>query len=194
MNKILNNDIKILLDAFKYTSNIIVEITNKLNDFENKIKKIENNISKIANCVMELKSKINYIEKLNNNSKLKIDSKNIPNKVILHNNIELDKNKDNCEKVNDKITENIIKDKNKINNLIESILKKKKTLDNIMENNKDKSLLTDYIIDETNTIVDEKTSKEINEKTINETNTIINTNSNNNLKNIRKKRNFAKRF
>ena len=86
MSKILDNDIKILLDAFKYTSNIIVEITNKLNDYDNKIKKIENNISKIANCVMELKSKINHIEKININYKLKIDSKNTPNKVILDNN------------------------------------------------------------------------------------------------------------
>ena len=42
-----NNEIKILIDALKYTSNIIVDLTNKLTLQEEKISILENKINKI---------------------------------------------------------------------------------------------------------------------------------------------------
>ena len=75
MNKSENNNLKILIDALKYTSNIIVDLTNKLNDQENKIDKIENKINKIENLIIILKnenvesnSKINFNKNSNVNN------------------------------------------------------------------------------------------------------------------------------
>lgn len=222
MNKSENNDFKILIDALKYTSNIIVDLTNKLNEQENKINKIENSINIIKKEYIELNSK-NILTTHNNTINLNTNTNSLAEKQILKN-IKNKENDTECEqiatyllsknndsndydKINDKLKNNIFQDKNKINKLINSIVKKKNSLNEIIENNKEKSLLTEYNFNEIDyeqkdnfseekekSIVQKFDNSNTNINTNANTNTNVNTNTNENLKNIRKKSNFARRF
>jgi hypothetical protein len=145
MNSNDGEDFKILIDALKYTSNIIVNITNKLSEQDEKIERLENNLNKlykIYNNDVSIKNNKELdvqIEKIKDNdtdmasfivekTKNKTDVKNNNYGVNRENNFE----------------KKIPKDRNKIDKLINSIVKRKKTLTDIIENNKEKSLLTDY--------------------------------------------------
>lgn len=198
MNKTENNDLKILIDALKYTSNIIVDLTNKLNEQENKINKIENLITILKKEYIELNSKISLIQNNNTNnlnSTLLVEKPIIKNERNIENDTEceqiatylLSKNNDSDDynKINNKLKDSIFKDKNKINKLINSIVKKKNSLNDIIENNKEKSLLTEYNLNEINyeqkyNFYEEK-EKNIEKSNINtdaNTNTNVNTNLN----------------
>ena len=216
MSKLENIDTKILIDALKYTSNIIVDITNKLSEQENKINKLENATIKIQKYLTELNHKINQsgeLTQINNKNQKQISSynkitSNHNNKITLENDTECEKiasflleknnnDSDELDRVNSKLKENIFKDKNKIDKLINSIVKKKNSLETILENKKEKSLLTDYNIEETNLDSEDKINNELDYNTNTNGNTNINDNTNdntNNLKNIRRKSNFARRL
>lgn len=159
-----NNEIKILIDALKYTSNIIVDLTNKLGLQEEKITILENKINKIQKVSMEnnLKLKTIDIEKLNkilsheqkNNFKDPNNSDEISQYIFEKN----DKNGQNGYnghnghngKTNksEQITQNklscIAGDKNKIDKLIGSIVKRKNDLNQFANENKEKDIIIEY--------------------------------------------------
>lgn len=157
-----NNDLKILIDALKYTSNLIVDITDKLTEQDKKIDKLEKTIISIQNTLRTLNtiqnsntSKINA--KLNhkhNEEELKsfiIEKKNTQSK-----NVNNDINTNNTNYTNNTkigqseiyLGENNFENKNRIDKLISSIVKKKKMLNDEINDEKnllgEKSLLTDY--------------------------------------------------
>jgi hypothetical protein len=108
-----NNETKILIDALKYTSNIIVDLTNKLTLQEEKINILENKLNKIQKVSMENNFKLKTIDfdKLNlvlKSSSKKISSKNIQNK---NNN-----DSDNSDNMSEYIIEKNITNKNYQNN------------------------------------------------------------------------------
>jgi len=57
-----NYEIKILIDALKYTSNIVVDLTNKLTAQEEKINILENKLNKIQKMSMENNLKLKTID------------------------------------------------------------------------------------------------------------------------------------
>ena len=57
-----NNEIKILIDALKYTSSIIIDLTNKLTIQEEKINILENKLNKTQKMTMENNLKIKTID------------------------------------------------------------------------------------------------------------------------------------
>lgn len=138
-----NNEIKILIDALKYTSNIIVDLTNKLTLQEEKISILENKINKIQKVTME------------NNLKLKTIDFDILNKILLSKknnfNDDLDEISNYIVEKNEKNNKQehttqsnqqnklsgIIGDKNKIDKLIGSIVKRKNDLNQLINENKD---------------------------------------------------------
>ena len=191
MSTLENNDLKILIDALKYTSNIVVSLTDKLAEQDKKINKLENTISKIKSIIVELNLKINektQKSKINNNSDNEKISSFIINKLS-NNNIN-----NNNNILNDK--NNILKDKNKIDKLINNIIKKKHIIE---ENNKEKSLLTDYNItnNNQNTKSNTKTNIDFTVKTAITNNNDDKDNNNKNLsklQNIRRKTNFIRKF
>jgi len=199
MSTLENNDLKILIDALKYTSNIVVSLTDKLAEQDKKINKLENTISKIKSIIVELNLKINektQKSKINNNSDNEKISSFIINKLS-NNNIN-----NNNNILNDK--NNILKDKNKIDKLINNIIKKKHIIE---ENNKEKSLLTDYNItnNNQNTKSNTKTNIDFTVKTAITNNNDDKDNNNNDdkdnnnknlskLQNIRRKTNFIRKF
>ena len=233
-----SDEFKVLIDALKYTSNIIVNITNKLSEQDEKINKLENTINKIYKIITSEESKIDIFmdkknlsnsdikkfKKFNNNitedySDNELDSFILEKKNINTKNIKT-KNTDikniNTKNINTKnIDSSIFKEKNKIDKLITSIIKRKKILSDIMENNKEKSLLTEHNIINSNSL-NEINNKIITEPTIEfsintaktschvDTKTASNINKEDEpkeeinkidiLKHIRKKTNFAKRF
>lgn len=214
-------DLKILIDALKYTSNIIVNITNKLTEQDEKIKKIEDNLNKLYIMLnnTSLKKNLeldNQIEKIKQNDLTTFIIEKTKDKTEIINSLN------NIAKTN-KYESKIPKDRNKIDKLINSIVKRKKILSDIIENNNEKSLLTDY-----NTVIgindnesDEEIINRIGDFNSQNTNTNINftiktsksdgsniqsglkkedeeeinkTGDTNVLKTIRKRSNFAKRF
>jgi hypothetical protein len=160
-----SNEIKILIDALKYTSNIIVDLTNKLTIQEEKINILENKLNKIQKMSMENNLKLKTIDydKLNmilkshdkyiNNKKHNIndelensnDSGNVSEYIIEKKNI----NNTNNNKTNKNIQNNLgdknnlqniepkdkDKDKDKIDKLIGSIVKRKNLLNEMINNN-----------------------------------------------------------
>lgn len=141
-----NNEIKILIDALKYTSNIIVDLTNKLTLQEEKISILENKINKIQKATME------------NNLKLKTIDFDMLNKILLSKKNNFN---DNSDEISNYIVEKkekneknnkqehttqsnqqnklsgISGDKNKIDKLIGSIVKRKNDLNQLINENKD---------------------------------------------------------
>jgi hypothetical protein len=147
----MNNDNeKILIDALKYTSDIILNLTDKLEKQEERIFHLE----KIVNSLELNKQVLNNEDTLFDNYLLK-DDNSFGNKK--NNKIEIE-NKDN----NDKI---------KIDMLIGSIIKKKNSYENIVDENN----LNNNIVN--------------NEKVYN--NTLV---LEQQLKQIRRKKNFARKF
>ena len=168
-----NNEIKILIDALKYTSNIIVDMTNKLTTQEEKINILENKLNKIQKISMEnnLKLKTIDFDKLNeilkssnkqfiiNKKKNNHDNnsdeiaeyiieKNTSNKICKTNNTNTNVNICNENEIHTQ--QNMLdeepkdKDKNKIDKLIGSIVKRKNILNQMINDNKEKSILTEY--------------------------------------------------
>lgn len=157
-----NNEIKILIDALKYTSNIIVDLTNKLTSQEEKITILENKINKIQKKSMEnnLILKTIDIEKLN--EILLLDKKNnFKNNNIVNNNDDRsdeitqyivnknDKNDKNNKNNKQEYTtqsnqqnklSGIAGDKNKIDKLIGSIVKRKNDLSQLINENKEQNI------------------------------------------------------
>lgn len=213
-----SDEFKVLIDALKYTSNIIVNITNKLAEQDEKINKLENTINKIhKNFIKGEESKIDTFMDKHNLSNIDIKKfKKFNNNITEdYSENELDsfilEKKKNIDIKN--IDSSIFKEKNKIDKLITSIIKRKKILSNIMENNKEKSLLTEHNIINSNSL-DKINNKIITEPTIEfsintaktschvdtkiasnkEDDTKEEINKIDMLKHIRKKTNFAKRF
>ncbi len=219
-----NDDLKMLIDALKYTSNVIVDITEKMSEQDMRINKLENNVRRLEITNKELVSKLNAknSQQFNDLVSKKIvnkDDEDLSTYIIEKKKIEKNICDSNIKNnVNEQISneiylgDNNFEGKNKIDKLIKSIINKKKNLDEC-GNNKEKSLLTDYNQSQANSQID-FTVKTANDTTntniskIQTTNTNTNTNTNaetninmqnmkdtiNTLKQIRKKTNFAKRF
>ena len=167
-----NNEIKILIDALKYTSNIIVDLTNKLTVQEEKINILENKLNKIQKISLDNNFKLKTIDfdKLNeilksyehcrdhknNNGNFDISDeiseyvieKNINNKTNKINNNDFHTNNPINLSNKNNIQSNILveepKDKNKIDKLIGSIVKRKNLLNQMINDNKEKNVLTGY--------------------------------------------------
>ena len=211
-----SDEFKVLIDALKYTSNIIVNITNKLAEQDEKINKLENTINKIHKNFIKSQESIIDITKFNNNITDEYSENELESFILEKKNINT-KNI-NTKNINTKNIDSIFQEKNKIDKLITSIIKRKKILSNIMENNKEKSLLTEHdIINSNSNLLDEinnQVNNKVNNKVIIEPNiefsintaktscqidtkTVSNKDEINKidmLKHIRKKTNFAKRF
>lgn len=150
-----NSEIKILIDALKYTSNIIVDLTNKLTLQEEKITILENKLTKIQKVSMEnnLKLKTIDVDELNkiilsnkknnsvnnnNDSNHNLDSDKITEYIIEKNN----KPKSSTHTNQQNILSSIVGDKNKIDKLIDSIIKRKNDLNQLINNEND--LIIEY--------------------------------------------------
>ena len=156
-----NNEIKILIDALKYTSNIIVDLTNKLTLQEEKINILENKLIKTQKISMEnnLKLKTIDIDKLNkilfSNKKNANDNNNNNNDddKISQYIIEKNNKQEHTTHLNqqNKLT-NIVGYKNKIDKLIGSIVKRKNDLNQLINenntNNENNENNEKYIIEE----------------------------------------------
>jgi len=163
-----NNEIKILIDALKYTSNIIVDLTNKLTTQDEKISILENKLIRIQKLSMEnnlkLKTidfdKLNHLIELTNsneiNKKIHPNSSDEISEYIIEKKNNYDKNNES-NKINTQLNKNNIKtevlveefkdknkDKDKIDKLIGSIVKRKNLLNQMVNDNNDKSILTQY--------------------------------------------------
>lgn len=145
------SEIKIIIDVLKYTSNIVVDLTDKLTCQEEKISILENKLNKIQKMTMENNLKLKTIDydKLNkllrtldkyNNNHNKLhnsdDSDNV-SKYIIEKNIS----KNNMYNQNDLNDKNDLhntepKDKDKIDKLIGSIVKQKNILNQMINNDK----------------------------------------------------------
>lgn len=134
-----NNEIKILIDALKYTSNIIIDLTNKLSSQEEKINLLENKINKIQKITMDNNLKLKAIDfeksyndknKLSKSSKLLVSNTENNSKEIKDYIIE-EPNKQEETNVSKNKLSNILEDKNKIHKLIGSIVKRKNDLNNL---------------------------------------------------------------
>lgn len=164
MDEQSSSEIKILIDALKYTSNIIVDLTNKLTNQEEKISILENKLNKIQKMSMENNFKLKTIDYNKLNMLLKSQDEYINTSKKKHSNIEnmLDNSNDsdnvseyviekkyvnNKSKPNDlgnKInlpnTQPIDKEKDKIDKLIGSIVKRKNLLNQIINNNNENNI------------------------------------------------------
>jgi len=211
MDEQADSEIKILIDALKYTSNIIVDLTNKLTIQEEKISILENKLNKIQKMSMEnnLKLKTIYYDILNTLLKSQDKYINSSNKKqsnirggILDNSNDSDNvseyviekdvcNKNNKSNQNDldnkknlQNTETLYKDKekNKIDKLIGSIVKRKNLLAQITNNNNENNINENNINEKK--IKDCYTGLDLTIKTGTVKSEIINTYSNNNVKGI----------
>ena len=164
MDEQAGNEIKILIDALKYTSNIIVDLTNKLTIQEEKMSILESKLNKIQKMSMEnnlklktidydklnilLKSQDNYInasnKKQSNIEGHVLDNSNNSDNVseyFIEKDVNNKNNKSNQNNLGNKInlqnTELLDKDKekNKIDKLIGSIVKRKNLLNQLINNN-----------------------------------------------------------
>ena len=198
-----SNEIKILIDALKYTSNIIVDLTNKLTIQEEKTSILENKLNKIQKMSMEnnlklktidydklnllLKSQDKYIN-VNNNKKYNNivsrldnsdDSDNV-SEYVIEKDVNNKNNKYNQNDFNNKInlqnTEltNKEKEKNKIDKLIGSIVKRKNLLNQMINNNNENN---------ENIIKDYDTGLDLTIKTGTIKSEIVNTKNNSNMNN-----------
>lgn len=166
-----NNEIKILIDALKYTSNIIVDLTNKLTLQEEKISQLENKFIKIQKILVENNLKLKTIDFdklikiLSSDNINKINNTNNTNNTNTNTNINnnddndddkiskyiIEKNNNNKQEhltqsnVQNKLS-NIIGDKTKIDKLIGSIVKRKNDLNQLINENKekDKDIIAEY--------------------------------------------------
>ena len=207
MNIMENEEFKILVDALKYTSNIIVDLTTKLSEQDDKINKLEKHVIHIEKLCRDNNDKIANSKVTNTNT-----NTNTNTKFLIDNNIQDDINyneiSDYLLKKNELVGENynikdlnddIFKDKNKIDKLISSIIKRKKLL-NEEHDNKDKSLLTDYNSHTINKeLKDESFEFTIKTAHLDENNSDDKQNDKSNtnvetIKQIRKKINFSRRF
>ena len=146
-----NNEIKILIDALKYTSNIIIDLTNKLTNQEEKINALENKLNKIQKITMENNYKLKTINLNKFDKHDKHDKHDKPDNILLDtkknllNNTEeiheyiIDKNKhkQNQSLIQTNKLDHVVEDKKKIDKLIGSIIKQKNDLNKLIdENNK----------------------------------------------------------
>jgi hypothetical protein len=153
-----NNEIKILIDALKYTSNIIVDLTNKLTLQEEKISQLETKLIKTQKLSMEnnLKLKSIDIDKLNkilssskkynlNNDNYNNDNDNESDKMSKY---IIEKKKNSHEYISQYNTQNklsgIAGDKTKIDKLIGSIVKRKNDLNQLINDNKENDIVGEY--------------------------------------------------
>jgi hypothetical protein len=186
-----NNEIKILIDALKYTSNIIVDLTNKLNIQEEKINIFENKLNKIQKLSIENNLKLKKINindmTLNNGYKNNKNIKNNINTKSLENNISdeisgyiIKENTHSKMNILNNIKNNITIEeygnKNKIDKLIGSIITRKKLLSKMINDNNEKSILTEYEIDN---------NKKLNNTELTNKSENINTQKTNNYENIK---------
>jgi hypothetical protein len=186
-----NNEIKILIDALKYTSNIIVDLTNKLNIQEEKINIFENKLNKIQKLSIENNLKLKKINindmTLNNGYKNNKNIKNNINTKSLENNISdeisgyiIEENTNSKMNILNNIKNNITIEesgnKNKIDKLIGSIITRKKLLSKMINDNNEKSILTEYEIDN---------NKKLNNTELTNKSENINTQKTNNYENIK---------
>lgn len=165
-----NNEIKILIDALKYTSNIIVDLTNKLTSQEEKINNLENKILKIQKLTMENNIKLKsininkiyeFITNFENNNNVIIDNNDNISEFLVENNnynkkfnnkydnYKYDNNKSNNDKSNNdkSMNQSLNLDKNKIDKLICSIVKRKNLLEEKIENKNVLESKIDYVIE-----------------------------------------------
>jgi hypothetical protein len=195
-----NNDYKILIDAIKYTSEIVLEITNKLTVFEEKFNNLDDRLKKMEKkIIMYRDANRDDVNSVQVSKLLKKNADNSLSNYLLKKdnyNIESDdisfniKTQNDDTKTNKSINKNINNndDKKKIDKLIGSIIKRKNELSEVLHNNKedvDKSTK-----DKKYSNHEEKSTGEerVVEEEVEEANNITN------LKQIRRKTNFAKRF
>lgn len=163
-----NNEIKILIDALKYTSNIIVDLTNKLTIQEEKISQLETKLIKTQKLSMENNLKLKTID-INKLNKILSSSKkyNINNDNYNNDNYNIDNDNGVDDNDSDKISKYVIEkkknsqeyasqynvqnklssiagDKTKIDKLIGSIVKRKNDLNQLINDNKEKDIVGEY--------------------------------------------------
>jgi len=140
-----NNEIKILIDALKYTSNIIVDLTNKLTLQEEKITILENKINKIQKTSMEnnLKLKTIDIEKLNKIINNNIDDSDEITQYVIEKNEKNNKQEGTAQYNQQNKLNSIASNKNKIDKLIGSIVKRKNDLNQLINENKERNILVE---------------------------------------------------
>lgn len=142
-----NNEIKILIDALKYTSNIIIDLTNKLEIQENKMNILENKLNKFQKLSMEnnLKLKTINIDKINNLCEIHNNNNNCHSndannseemsEYVIDKTIHTSNTKSNTKSNKDNYQQDS-NAKSKIDKLIGSIVKRKDVLEKMMvENN-----------------------------------------------------------
>ena len=178
-----------LIDALKYTSNVIVDITEKMSEQDARINKLENYVRGLEKTNRELVSKLNaknsqqfneLISKKFANTNTNVEDEDlstyiIEKKKVADSNIKNNENKQVPNEIY--LGDGDFEGKNKIDKLIKSIINKKKNLDEC-KNNKEKSLLTDYNQSQPNSQID-FTVKTANETT--NTNISKNTNADTNI-------------
>lgn len=128
-------DLKILIDALKYTSNIIVNITNKLTEQDEKIERLESNINKIYKI---LGDGLNSNSNLNQSTKTVLNTKDEHNKQDKNNKHETKSNIQNYIQNYSGELENQM-ERVKQNNLDSFVVEKTKYKTDI-KNNQEKTL------------------------------------------------------
>lgn len=214
-----NNDYKVLIDTIKYTSDIILEITNKLTFLEDKMNNLERNTSMLKNNQLH---NLNHISKEELNTKKILSKKNTKDKnnyITTENTLSnyLVKNDDyslNYENTKDKSrtsikstklgqkyeskTNNITNDKSKIDKLIGSIIKRKNDLSEKLQKKEEYDIKDEVIVEEyeeedkQDKIILEEDKQEKEDKEDKQEKK--EDNNLNNIKQIRRKINFARRF
>ena len=119
MDEQTGSEIKILIDALKYTSNIIVDLTNKLTNQEEKISILENKLNKIQKMSMENNLKLKTIDYDKLNILLKSQDKYINTSNKKHSNIgdRLDNSNDSdSDNVSEYVIEKYVNNKNNKSN------------------------------------------------------------------------------
>ena len=130
---IIDNEYKILIDALKYTSEIIISLTEKLSNQENKIILLEKIINDHNNILIKNDKQLIEIQKyIEDNYKITNDTNKKLNNYLLGNIEILNEKKipKSIIKTNENLlNEKAIVNKEKIDNIINSILKRKNDLD-----------------------------------------------------------------
>ena len=173
------SEIKILIDALKYTSNIIVDLTNKLTIQEEKISILENKLNKIQKMSMENNLKLKTIDYDKLNILLKSQDKYINSSNKKQSNIRggiLD-NSNDSDNVSEYVIEKDVCNKNNKSN--QNDLGNKKNLQNTepLDKYKDKEKnkidkLIGSIVKRKNLLAQMTNNNNENENNINENNNI----------------------
>ena len=120
---------KDLIDALKYSSDILIKLTEKISDHENEIFELNKNLNSINDIIITIKNQMDLIKNIIKMYKDKNKNIKYPEVNEQHNQSFL-KSEISNNIINDKLNNKNIDDKNKIDKIINSIIKRKNDLDN----------------------------------------------------------------